>query len=168
MRNDTKYDPEIDPSIREALEAAERDRELTEKIRREIERYSRQNPPEEDTPPFDPDPTESAPARPKTKKRIASIISGSILSDNELRKFYPYLIGFALLLLLYIANIFGLQRLYRTQQRLDAEIKELRTRSVELSATRMQHTQRSSIVRQAREQGLNLKESTTPVKIIEK
>lgn len=38
-----EYDPEIDPSIRQAREAAERDRELSARIRIEIERYVEQN-----------------------------------------------------------------------------------------------------------------------------
>ena len=38
-----EYDPEIDPSIREAREAAERERELSARIRIEIERYVEEN-----------------------------------------------------------------------------------------------------------------------------
>jgi multidrug efflux pump subunit AcrA (membrane-fusion protein) len=38
-----EYDPEIDPSIREAREAAERERELSARIRLEIERYVADN-----------------------------------------------------------------------------------------------------------------------------
>jgi multidrug efflux pump subunit AcrA (membrane-fusion protein) len=38
-----EYDPEIDPSIREAREAAERERELSARIRIEIERYVADN-----------------------------------------------------------------------------------------------------------------------------
>ncbi len=38
-----EYDPEIDPTIREAREAAERERELSERIRLEIERYVADN-----------------------------------------------------------------------------------------------------------------------------
>lgn len=38
-----EYDPEIDPSIREEREAAEREMELTARIRLEIERYVEEN-----------------------------------------------------------------------------------------------------------------------------
>ncbi len=57
-----EYDPEIDPTIREAREAAERERELSERIRVEIERYvadndlvPRNHTAGESTPPWDED-----------------------------------------------------------------------------------------------------------------
>ncbi len=75
-----EYDPEIDPSIREAREAAERERELSARIRLEIERYVADNdlvpraearkttpiPPPWET---EPDTDDTSEARPKTKRQ---------------------------------------------------------------------------------------------------
>ena len=102
-------------------------------------------------------PEEARPKRTsKTKKAVRSILSGSVLSSPEMKKLYPYLLATALLLLLLITSTFYIQKLYRQQQRLDNEIKELRTRSIELSAERVQQTSRSSIVKRAKRQGLDI------------
>jgi hypothetical protein len=75
-----EYDPEIDPSIREAREAAERERELSARIRVEIERYVADNdlvPRGEvhkasDLPPWEDDPSaETATALPDTDETAA-------------------------------------------------------------------------------------------------
>ncbi len=78
-----EYDPEIDPSIRQAKEAAERERELAERIRVEIERYVADHdlvPRSEvtataatDSPPWDEtpaDPNQNEDGTPKTRRQL--------------------------------------------------------------------------------------------------
>jgi hypothetical protein len=63
-----EYDPEIDPSIRQAKEAAERERELSARIRLEIERYVADNDlvprseVQKDPPPWEDDPADAGTA----------------------------------------------------------------------------------------------------------
>ena len=78
-----EYDPEIDPTIREAREAAERERELSERIRVEIERYVADNDliprsevqvaaEDSTSPPWDEDtdPRENEDGTPKTRRQL--------------------------------------------------------------------------------------------------
>lgn len=114
---------------------------------------------------------EPQPEQPREVSRVVralrSILSARILSSPEMRRLSPYLAAMGLLLVMLITSTFYIQKLYRRQQRLEAQIKELRTQAVELSAQRVQQTSRSSIVKRARRQGLDLEESVTPVKVIE-
>lgn len=212
-----EYDPEIDPSIREEREAAERERELTARIRLEIERYAKENEPRKNEtdlqdeqkngqkidpkidPPFEPDDPDKqreeqeldekisrreqryrereekriekarkrAVSAAGRRKAVQSIFTGNILSSEWLRKMFPYLLGFAVLLLLYIGGIFHLQRLHRSRQRLDEEIRELSIKAVGYSAERAQNTQRSAIVKRLEQKEIPLKEFPNPVKTVE-
>lgn len=205
-----KYDPEIDPSIREAQEEAEREREMSARIRLEIERFVAENdlvPRQEAAAEADEtddtgdagnvaeEPAEKsrrdrkreekeAKAREKEAKREASkerkarraesgrrafqsIFTGSIIENEQIRKLWPYLAGLALLMLLYIANVFHLQRLHRTQQRLEEDIRELSIKAVDFSAERAQQTQRSAIVRKLEDKNIPLREYPYPLKTVD-
>lgn len=191
-----KYDPEIDPAIREAQEEAEREREMSARIRLEIERYVQENdlvPRQDET--AQPD-EEAEPAEPDTKSRrerkremkearreenrekkarraengrkaFQSIFTGGIIESEQIRKLMPYLAGLALLMLLYIANVFHLQRLHRTRQRLDKDLRGLTIEAVRYSAERTQQTQRSAIVKQLEYNNIPLEESSRPLKTID-
>ncbi len=169
-----EFDPEIDPSIREEIEQAQRQKELEERVNAIVDEKIRiwQSQagiaPEQDERTAEQEPDGQKPRRSsRTKKAVRSILSGSVLSSPEMKKLYPYLLATAALLLLLITSTFYIQKLYRRQSRLEGEIKELRTRAVELSAERVQQTSRSGIVRRIEKQGLELEESVTPVKVIE-
>jgi hypothetical protein len=206
-----KYDPEIDPSIREEQEAAEREREMTARIRLEIERFVAENDLvprhkeveekevytislDSDVTPAEKSPrqirreekeaqraeeearraeekaTRAEKKRLKAKKRqqtVQSLLSGSFLASEQMRGLMPYLAGIALLMLLYMASMFHLQRLHRTQQMLEGEIREQSIRAVDLSAQRAQQTQRSAVVRQLESKNIPLSEYPNPLKTIE-
>ena len=170
-----EFDPEIDPSIREEIEQAQRQKEFEERVNSIVDEKIRMwqsqagaSAAEESQQSVGHKPKpETRRRNSKTKKAVRSILSGSILSSPEMKKLYPYLLATAALLLLLITSTFYIQKLYRRQSRLESEIKELRTRSVELSAERVQQTSRSGIVRRVNKRGLDLEESVTPVKVIE-
>ncbi len=191
-----EYDPEIDPSIREAQEEAERKRELSDLIRIEIERYAKESEAkkEEEKKEEESDPEKEREEQEldekqlrreekerkrqekaeKNAKRAAegrrafqSVFTGNILSAEWVRRMMPYMAGFAVLLMLYIANIFHLQGLHRDQQRLDEEIRELGIKAVGYSAERAQNTQRSAIVRRLEQKNIPLNEFPRPVKTID-
>ncbi len=191
-----EYDPEIDPSIREAQEDAERKRELSAMIRLEIERMAKEEEvkKEKEAEEEEPDPEKEKEEQElderqrrreeKAKKKqekaeknarraaegrraFQSVFTGNILSAEWVRKMMPYMLGFAVLMMLYIANIFHLQRLHRSQQRLEDEIRELSIKAVGYSAERAQNTQRSAVVRRLEQKGIPLKEFPEPVKTID-
>ena len=104
----------------------------------------------------------------KAKQYLGSLLSGNILSRAEVRKFYPYLLFVAILMLLYISNVFNMQQLHRRHDRLAAEVKELRAQAMTLSSMRMQATRQSTIVRELQAKGSDLREPLAPPKIIKK
>lgn len=193
-----EYDPEIDPSIREEREAAERERELVSRIRLEIERYVADNdlvPRDQketlnehnvdegsDTDAAEPaetarerkqrekaDKAEMRTARAKERRRaIGSVFTGSILSSEWVRKMWPYLLAVAALLVLYIAHTFQIQKLHLEHQTLERRVRELGIRSVAKTAERVRETRRSAIVDKLAEKNIPLEEFPYPVKTIER
>ena len=200
-----EYDPEIDPSIREEREAAERERELTDRIRLEIERYvadndlvpresvkteeAREEEEEEagDTPksPREIEREQKEKEREKReaereqkrqqkaersaarKKAIGSVFTGSILSSEWVRRMWPYLLGIAALMVLYIAHTFQLQKLHLEHQKLVKEVRALDVKAVAKTAERVTATRRSAIVERLAEKNIPLKEFSNPVKTID-
>lgn len=102
-----------------------------------------------------------------SRQAFQSIFTGNILSNPQIVKLLPHLIGVAVLLILYIANVFNLQTLHRRQQRLNEDIRELSIKAVGYSAERAQQTKRSAIVRQLDEKNIPLREFPEPLKTID-
>jgi hypothetical protein len=186
-------DPEIDPSIREEREAQMRERELVGRIRLEIERYVEENdlvPRASLTPDpaTQPDPEsatatatpsgpasamesepESAPApkKPRTKA-VSGVLTGTILTGEWMRRSWPYLAGFAVVLVLYISHTFQLQKLHLERQQLETEVRELGVEAVRRTAERVSETRRSAIVERLRQHDIPLQEFSHPVKTIKR
>lgn len=102
------------------------------------------------------------------ERYVKQILSGSILTNAEVQKHYPYILFMVLLAFLYIANGFHMQKLHRQHDRLTAQVKELRARSLTLSSQRMIATRQSEIIRAVEERGIPLEELLAPPKIIDK
>ncbi len=217
-----EYDPEIDPSIREAKEAAERERELAARIRSEIERYVADHDliprtqAELDAltpPPWDEGPDAEGDSVPKTRrarvraakesarrakevarraeeeaKRVArelrseqvaaataggkraakSLFTGTALQSEWMRKMWPYLLGIAVVLVLYIGYNFQVQQLHLERRNLERDVRELSIKSVERTAERVRATRRSAIVERLKKKNIPLEEFSHPVKRIER
>ena len=103
----------------------------------------------------------------RLKQYLAGMLSGSILGREEVRRSYKYLIGIALLMMLYIYNVFYMQHLYRSQERLTEQVRELRAQAMTLSSMRMNATRQSAIVRELEARGSQVRESMTPPKVVE-
>lgn len=120
------------------------------------------------------DETASAGDSPKIKgpswfeRNLAQVLSGSILTRVEVRRMYPYVLFIVVLMFLYIANGYHIQKLHRRHDRLTEQVKELRSRSLTISSIRMTQTRQSEIIKQLEERGIPLEESLTPPKIIDK
>ena len=80
---------------------------------------------------------------------------------------YPYVLFIAVLMFLYIANGYHIQKLHRRHDRISEQIKELRSRSLTLTSIRMTATRQSEI-KELEARGIPLQESLTPPKIIDK
>ncbi len=96
------------------------------------------------------------------------VLSGNILTRAEVRRYYPYIFFMAVLMLLYIANGYHIQKLHRRHDKLTEQIKELRSRSLTISSMRMVATRQSEIVKELNARGIPLREALTPPKVIEK
>ena len=105
-------------------------------------------------------PVDSIKTPSRFERYVKQILSGSILTNAEVQKHYPYI--------LYIANGFHMQKLHRQHNRLSAQVKELRARSLTLSSQRMIATRQSEIIRAVEERGIPLEELLAPPKIIDK
>ncbi len=124
---------------------------------------------EADNAPDESGPTEPKPHRPfPLEDYIGQVLSGNILTRAEVRRRYPYIFFMALLMLLYIANGYHIQKLHRRHDKLTAQLKELRSRSLTLSSIRMTATRQSEIVKELQERGIPLHESLIPPQVIDK
>ena len=117
----------------------------------------------------EPDPAPQ-PVRPPSRfeRYVGQMLSGSFLMRAEVRRQYPYVLFMALLMFLYIANGFRIQKLHRRHDRLAEQVKELRARSLTVSSLRMISTRQSEIIRELELRGIPLEESLSPPKVIEK
>lgn len=102
------------------------------------------------------------------EEMVGEVLSGSILTRAEVRRQYPYIFFMALLMFLYIANGYHIQKLHRRQERITGQIKELRSKSMTLSSMRMSATRQSAIIEELERREIPLRESLTPAKVIEK
>ena len=102
------------------------------------------------------------------ERNLAQVLSGSILTRVEVRRMYPYVLFIVVLMFLYIANGYHIQKLHRRHERLTEQVKELRSRSLTISSIRMTQTRQSEIIKQLEERGIPLEESLIPPKIIDK
>ena len=95
------------------------------------------------------------PKRPSwVERNVAQVLSGNILTRAEVRRMYPYVLFIAVLMFLYIANGYHIQKLH--------------SRSLTLSSIRMTATRQSEIIKELEARGIPLQESLTPPKIIDK
>ena len=192
-----EFDPEIDPTIREEQEELlrlEHELQLKQEREQELRRYIReefaaifeakQNEEEHDEmfseseieQPIEQEPSENQAesAEQTTKKRarrskkaIESVVTGNVLSNPTTKKYYPYLVSIGVLLLIYLMSSFSVQGMYHKRQVLERELRQARSRSINMSSEAKSVSSRSAVVRQVKSRDINLIESTTPVKVIE-
>jgi hypothetical protein len=104
------------------------------------------------------------------KKSISllKIFLGDYMDNDKFKSMMPYVIFVTILAILYIYNGFANNAKHRQKAQLTEQIKELRSKSMAFNALKMQAIQRSSILNKCNEFGLELEESVTPHKIVEK
>lgn len=104
----------------------------------------------------------------KVARNVSDVITGDILTNQRLRRWYPLILWCILLVFVYIGVHFKYQRLQRIEIQERILLNEERSRAVIFSSMRMNASRHSRIVDEVQRRGLPLEESTVPPKIIEK
>lgn len=100
--------------------------------------------------------------RRQIRKTLQGLMSGSILTEDVVRKQFPFLVLLAVLALIYIANRYHAERVFIETESLKKEISELRSEKVATQSVLMRKSRRSEVMRLLRENGSELTESSTP------
>jgi hypothetical protein len=104
----------------------------------------------------------------ETTKRVSTgallkdLISGSMVTEKIILKNLGYLLLLTLLGAIYIANRFHAEKLTRETNRLQKEVKDLRSESLSTSAALMYASKQSEVFRLIKEKELNLEELREP------
>ena len=107
--------------------------------------------------------------QPKSAKRkggIRDIINGNILNKENVTAQIPYILFLAVLAIFYIGNRYKYEKLIRSEQTLQIEVKNLRAESITTASQLMFISKQSQVSRLVKERGLGLEESVTPPKKI--
>lgn len=117
---------------------------------------------------------EQTPAETETPRRrrrsfwrsMGMLVTGGFLPRPEMRKAYPFLLVVAFIMSMYVWNVLSMQNLAHRTHQLNKEIKDLRIRSNTITAIKMRHTQRDTVIARVRSKGLGLEEAVAPDTVI--
>ena len=101
-------------------------------------------------------------------KGLGSYISGNILANEGFIRRLPVLAFIGLLMLLYMANGFSVQKKHNKVDELTEQIKELRTISITTAEKRMSLTRQTEVEKLLRQKNIPLIHSQTSPKIIKR
>lgn len=109
------------------------------------------------------------PRQPKSKaaRTAREVITGDILDNERLRRWYPLTLYCIFLVFLYIGHTFNFQRLQRLEIQQRMELNEERSRAMVFSSMRMNASRHSRIMEEIQRRGIKLQESTSPPKTVE-
>ena len=156
----------IDPEWE--VDRKEREKEIMRRAARELAELRGEGGTSEPEPEAPEDAFAEKPTPSRLKQYLAGMLSGSILGREEVSRSYKYLIGIALLMMFYIYNVFYMQHLYRRQEHLTEQVRELRAQAMTLSSMRMNATRQSAVERELEARGSQVRISMTPPKVVEK
>ncbi|MDD3108779.1 MAG: FtsL-like putative cell division protein [Alistipes sp.] len=105
--------------------------------------------------------------RSQFERQVRQILSGTILTREEVSRHYPYVLFMTLLMFLYIANGYYIQKLHRQSNRLTQQVKELRAQSMTITSQRMIATRQSELLKTLQERQIPLEELVVPPKVID-
>lgn len=102
----------------------------------------------------------------KVVRSFAGILNGNILTRDGVVRHLPYLLFLAFLALIYIANGYLAEDTVRELNRVDNELKELRSEYITTKSDLMYKSKQSQIANILEQKQLGLKESYYPPKKI--
>lgn len=109
--------------------------------------------------------------RVRAERRAANplfrLLSGSILVSRRVTRNYPYLVTIAGMFFLNIVVLFWSLHLDLRYSRLEREVQKLREQSIRLEERRYRMTTHSAVAEELARRGIEIKDPTTPVEIIE-
>ncbi len=171
-------DIEIDPSFREERERAAADAERDRRIRQEVVRVlsgeAEEDLAEDERLRLEQKEREAEEREAEERRRnswwnkwFQALFTGEILTNEETRHIYPYLMFVAGMFFLSIFILFSALRLDIKRSRLQDELRVLQEQSVRQSEQLYKATSRSAIIEQSKARGLDLEELPTQTYVID-
>jgi hypothetical protein len=96
----------------------------------------------------------------KGRKRVQDVLGGDYLSKRTVVDNLPFLVYLTLLILLYIANTYNTERMYKQIEKTKTELKELRYQYITARSSLMFESKLSELNK--RTQAIGLKETLIP------
>jgi hypothetical protein len=106
------------------------------------------------------------PIAPKRRGGVRDILNGNIFNKQTVSGQVPYILFLALLALIYITNRYRYEKLIRTGQAIQVEVKNLRAESITTASQLMFISKQSQVSKLVKERELGLVESVEPPKKI--
>ena len=170
MHNDHEFNP-ITP---EELAQIAQEEELARKIRREVRRVNSGDAnedikidKEEETQKQEEKRSKIEQEHKRNSNPLRQLITGNILIQEEVMKYYRYLICIAIMFFVSIFVMFTALHLDVTYTRTEREVQLLRERSTRLQEQRYNITTHSAITEQLRLRGIDIYDPPKPGEIIE-
>ncbi|MCD8185364.1 MAG: ABC transporter permease [Rikenellaceae bacterium] len=101
------------------------------------------------------------------RKKAGRFFVGGVLRTPKAQRQLKFVFLIAVMMLAYIAYGYRTQILNRRYNRLNNQVKELRTRSLYFNEMRMKASRQSEILKALEEYGIELQESVVPPKVVE-
>ncbi len=169
------FDPQDSPEEVEARRLEdERESELARKIRREVLRVQSGEAQEDIE--TECEERERAEAERKLAERIErrrkrsafwQLISGNILVNRGVSRYYPHMIAVVVMFFLSIVVMFYSLHQDMRYSRLDRDVQLLRELSLRMQSDRYQRCSHSAIIEQLKKRGIILEDATTPSTLID-
>jgi hypothetical protein len=102
----------------------------------------------------------------KAVRTIVDFVNGQVFSGKELVQQLPFLLFLVLLALVYIANGYWAENSIRTQNKINNELKELRSEYITTKSDLMYMTKQSVLANVLKEKEMGVEESMVPPKKI--
>ncbi len=179
---DTHFDPQPSPEeVAEQQRLESQEAELARKIRREVmrvqsgeadEEIEREAEEEAERQRVDQEAKDAAEleARIRRRKQASAfwqLVTGNILVNKGVARYYPHMIGLAVMFFLSIVVMFYSLHLDMRYTHLNREVQLLRERSLRMQSDRYQRSSHSSIIRELQRRGIELQEASNPSTKIE-
>lgn len=167
-------DHEFDPVTPDEEARREADEEFARRVRREVLRVNRGEADEDIRADMEREAGERAEERARERKerrRKAStlwqLLSGTILVQEGISRYYPYMLCIAAMFFLSIVMMFTALHFDMKYSRLEEEVQWLRERLIRLEEQRFSRTTHSAVVEQLRLRGIGLYDPEKPALRIE-
>ncbi len=96
------------------------------------------------------------------KATVRGLVNGSIVASDLVRKQIPFISFIFVLGLIYIANRYHAESIFRETEKAKKEIEDLRAEKIEIQSNLMISSRRDKVLQLLEEKGSTLKESNMP------